>query len=135
MFAHAGDNGAVQGFEHLLQSYDMADLLDDIASADPPAYLKRCFAEGASAPHLSWRRIQQLAACAVVLDAVANLHDYADLEPELIADWRAHYAGSFALLKTAAAQALRRALERDMATADPDATAELTQLEHRMEPA
>ena len=34
------------GFEHLLKSYDVSDTLDDIASADPPAYLRRCFAEG-----------------------------------------------------------------------------------------
>ncbi len=36
------------GFEHLIKSYDVRDLLDDIASSDPPAYLKRCFAEGSS---------------------------------------------------------------------------------------
>ncbi|GEM_PF-6307103 len=28
-------------FEHLIESYDVGDLLDDIASADPPAYLHR----------------------------------------------------------------------------------------------
>jgi hypothetical protein len=113
----------------------MADLLDDIASADPPAYLQRCFAEGSSASHLSWHRVQQLAACAVVLDAVANRHDYAELEPELIADWRVHYAARFSALKAAAVLALRRALDRDSATADPDSIAELTQLEQRLEPA
>ena len=36
-------------FEHLVKSYDVSDLLDEIASADPPAYLRRCFAE--AAPH------------------------------------------------------------------------------------
>ena len=48
-------------YEHLVKSYDVRDLLDDIASADPPAYLRRCFAEGYSAPSLSWSRVQQLA--------------------------------------------------------------------------
>ena len=60
------------GFEHLIKSYDVRDLLDDIASSDPPAYLRRCFAEGSSAPHLPWPRVQQLAVCAMVLDAVLN---------------------------------------------------------------
>ena len=63
------------GFEHLIQSYDVGDLLDDIASADPPAYLRRCFAEGSSAPALSWPRVQQLAVCAMVLDAIVNDRD------------------------------------------------------------
>ena len=80
------------GFEHLLDSFSVGDMLDDIASADPPAYLRRCFAEGCSAPSLSWTRVQQLALCAMVLDAIVNHRDYAGLEPELIADWRLHYA-------------------------------------------
>jgi hypothetical protein len=46
-------------FEHLLNAYDVGDLLDDVASADPPAYLRRCFAEGASAAEFSWVRVQQ----------------------------------------------------------------------------
>ena len=79
------------GFEHLLKSYDVSDMLDDIASADPPAYLRRCFAEGCSAPSLSWARVQQLALCAMVLDSIINDRDYDVLEPELIADWRVHY--------------------------------------------
>ena len=41
------------GFEHLIKSYDVRDLLDDIASSDPPAYLRRCFAEGCAAPQMS----------------------------------------------------------------------------------
>ena len=78
------------GFEHLLKSYDVSDMLDDIASADPPSYLRRCFAEGCSTPSLSWPRVQQLALCAMVLDSIVNDRDYDVFEPELIADWRAH---------------------------------------------
>jgi len=119
------------GFEHLLKSYDVGDLLDDIASADPPAYLRRCFAEGSSAPALSWVRVQQLALCAMVLDAVLNDRDYDSMEPELIADWRSHYAAAFARLKDTALQALRRALERDRPQ-DPDAVAELEEVARRL---
>jgi hypothetical protein len=114
-------------YEHLVKSYDVRDLLDDIASADPPAYLRRCFAEGCSAPALSWARVQQLAICAMVLDAVVNGRDYEIFEHELISDWRIHYAGSCAKLKDTAVQALRRALERNRPQ-DPDAAAELEQL-------
>ncbi len=46
-------------FDHLLKSYDVSDSLDEIASFDPPAYLRRCFAEGVSAPTLSLARVQQ----------------------------------------------------------------------------
>jgi hypothetical protein len=119
--------GAMTGYEHLVKSYDVRDLLDDIASADPPAYLRRCFAEGCSAPALSWARVQQLAICAMVLDAVVNGRDYEIFEHELISDWRIHYAGSCAKLKDTAVQALRRALERNRPQ-DPDAAAELEQL-------
>ena len=115
------------GYEHLVKSYDVRDLLDDIASADPPAYLRRCFAEGCSALALSWARVQQLAICAMVLDAVVNGRDYEIFEHELISDWRIHYAGSCAKLKDTAVQALRRALERNRPQ-DPDAAAELEQL-------
>ena len=115
------------GYEHLVKSYDVRDLLDDIASADPPAYLRRCFAEGCSAPTLSWTRVQQLAICAMVLDAVVNGRDYEIFEHELISDWRIHYAGSCAKLKDTAVQALRRALERNRPQ-DPDSAAELEQL-------
>jgi hypothetical protein len=114
-------------YEHLVKSYDVRDLLDDIASADPPAYLRRCFAEGCSAPTLSWTRVQQLAICAMVLDAIVNGRDYEIFEHELISDWRIHYAGSCAKLKDTAVQALRRALERNRPQ-DPDSAAELEQL-------
>jgi hypothetical protein len=114
-------------YEHLVKSYDVGDLLDDIASADPPAYLRRCFAEGNSAPFMSWSRVQQLAVCAMVLDAIVNDREYAIFEHELIADWRIHYAGGCAKLKDTAVQALRRVLERDRPQ-DPAAAAELEQL-------
>src|SRR5258708_19207830 len=83
---------SMAGFEHLVQSYDVGDLLDEIASAEPPAYLRRCFAEGLSSPGLSWPRVQQLAVCAMVLDAIANDRDYEFFARELIADWPLHYA-------------------------------------------
>jgi hypothetical protein len=114
-------------YEHLVKSYDVRDLLDDIASADPPAYLRRCFAEGCSASTLSWSRVQQLAICTMVLDAIVNGRDYEIFEHELISDWRIHYAGSCAKLKDTAVQALRRALERDRPQ-DPEAATELEQL-------
>jgi hypothetical protein len=119
------------GFEHLVESYDVGDLLDDIASADPPAYLRRCFAEGISAPSLSWQRVQQLALCAMVLDAIVDARDYEFFERELIADWRIHYAKSCAKLKDTALQALRRVLDRDR-PANPEALAELETLVNRL---
>jgi hypothetical protein len=119
--------GAMAAYEHLVKSYDVRDLLDDIASADPPAYLRRCFAEGSSAATLSWTRVQQLAICTMVLDAIVNGREYEILEHELISDWRIHYAGACAKLKETAVQALRRALERDRPQ-DPDAATELEQL-------
>ena len=121
-------------FEHLLKSYDVSDMLDEIASADPPAYLRRCFAEGFSAPHLSWTRVQQLALCAIVLDSIVDDRDYDILEPELVADWRAHYGHDWAHMKDAAAAALRRAFDSARAQ-DPDAAVELQELEHRLAPA
>jgi hypothetical protein len=114
-------------YDHLVKSYDVRDLLDDIASADPPAYLRRCFAEGCSASTLSWARVQQLAICTMVLDAIVNGREYEIFEHELISDWRIHYAGACAKLKDTAVQALRRALERDRPQ-DPEAAAELEQL-------
>jgi hypothetical protein len=114
-------------YEHLVKSYDVGDLLDDIASADPPAYLRRCFAEGYSAASLSWARVQQLAVCAMVLDAVVNGREYDFFEHELIADWRVHYTGACVKLKGAASQTLRRVLERDRPQ-DADAATELEQL-------
>ncbi len=121
------------GFEHLLRSYDVGDLLDEIASSDPPAYLRRCFAEGLSSPTLSFVRVQQLAVCAMVLDSVLNGRDYANLEPELIAEWRAHYGQRFASIKDTAVAALRRALEQE-GTRDADSAAELDLLEQRLAP-
>jgi hypothetical protein len=122
---------AMAGFEHLIQSFDVGDLLDEIASAEPPAYLRRCFAEGSSAPVLSWTRVQQLAVCAMVLDAIVNDRDYEFLERELIADWRVHYARACLKIKDTALQALHRVLERDR-PADPDAAAELETLANRL---
>jgi hypothetical protein len=119
------------GFEHLIESYDVSDLLDDIASADPPAYLRRCFAEGSSAPVLSWVRVQQLSVCAMVLDAIVNDRDYEFFEHELISDWRVHYAKACLKMKDTALQALRRVLERDRPK-DPDAVAELETLVSRL---
>jgi hypothetical protein len=122
------------GFEHLLKSYDVGDLLDDIASSDPPAYLRRCFAEGISTPTLSFVRTQQLAVCAMVLDSILNDRDYENLEPELVADWRAHYGQKCSSMKDTAVAALHRAVEQ-LRGQDPDAAAELEELEHRLAPA
>jgi hypothetical protein len=122
---------SMAGFEHLIQSYDVGDLLDEIASAEPPAYLRRCFAEGSSAPVLSWPRVQQLAVCAMVLDAIVNDRDYEFLERELIADWRVHYARACMKIKDTALRALHRVLERDR-PADLDAAAELETLANRL---
>ena len=119
------------GFEHLLKTYDIRDLLDEIASADPPAYLRRCFAEAISAPILSVVRVQQLSVCGMVVDAIVNDRDYVDLEPELIADWRAHYASACARLKDAAVAALRRACET-FPPGDPAAAADLAELQRRL---
>lgn len=118
-------------FEHLVKSYDVRDQLDDIASADPPAYLRRCFAEGFSSPVLPWVRVQQLAVCAMVLDAIVNDRDYEIFERELIVDWRVHYAGACQKMKDAAVQALHRILERDRPQ-DADAVAELEELASRV---
>jgi hypothetical protein len=119
------------GFEHLVKSYDVGDLLDDIASADPPAYLRRCFAEGSSAPELSWPRVQQLAVCAMILDAIVNGRDYEIFEREMIADWRMHYLNSCERLKELGVQALRRVQERDRPD-DPGAATELEMLIDRL---
>lgn len=118
-------------FEHLVKSYDVGDQVDDIASAEPPAYLRRCFAEGCSAPVLPWTRVQQLAVCAMVLDALIHDRDYEFFEHELIADWRVHYAGACAGIKDTATQALHRILERDRPQ-DSDAAAELEALAGRV---
>src|ERR1700683_1682571 len=123
--------GPMAAFEHLLKSYDVGDLLDEIASADPPAYLRRCFAEGCSAAFLPWGRVQQLAVCSMVLDAIVDERDYDFFEHELIADWRMHYAGACAKLKGTAVQALHRVLEREYPK-DPAAAGELQELEGRL---
>jgi hypothetical protein len=122
----------LQDFEHLFKSYEFADLVDEIASADPPAYLRRCFAEGLSAPRLSFARVQQLAGCAVVLDAIVHGRNYDGLEPELIADWRAHDGASFAALLPAAGAALQRAGAQESVLADTAIAAELHELQHRL---
>jgi hypothetical protein len=119
------------GFEHLIKSYDVRDLLDDIASSDPPAYLRRCFAEGSSAPHLPWPRVQQLAVCAMVLDAVLNDRDYDFLERELISDWRVHYTLAFGKLKDLAQQALARVLRHEKPE-DSESAEELESLRRRL---
>jgi hypothetical protein len=118
-------------FEHLVKSYDVGDQIDDIASADPPAYLRRCFAEGCSAPVLPWARVQQLAVCAMVLDAVIHDRDYEYFEHELIADWRVHYAGTCAGMRETAVLALHRVLERDRPQ-DAAAAAEIEELAGRL---
>src|SRR6202046_862494 len=118
-------------FEHLIQSYDVGDLLDEIASAEPPAYLRRCFAEGSSAPVLSWPRVQQLAVCAMVLDAILNDRDYEFLERELIADWRIHYARACVKMKDTASQALHPVREHDR-PGEREAAAELETLASRL---
>jgi hypothetical protein len=120
-------------FEHLLKSYDVADQLDDIASSDPPAYLHRCFAEGISSPQLSFTRVQQLSVCAMVLDSIVNDRDYEGFEPELMSDWRVHFAPACARFKDTAVAALRRALDILRAQpADADAAGELEELQHRL---
>jgi hypothetical protein len=123
--------GLMAEFEHLIKAYDVDDLLDEVASADPPAYLRRCFAEGCSAPVMSYARVQQLAACAMIWDAIVNNRDYEVFEHEMISDWRVHYASACAKLKDTAAQALHRVLERDRPE-DADAAHELEELAARI---
>ena len=120
-------------FEHLLKSFDVGDQLDEIASSDPPAYLRRCFAEGISTPDLSNARVQQLAVCAMVLDSILNDRDYAMLEAELIADWRMHYGTQCSGITVIAGAALRRAHQTLLAR-DPDAAVELEALQQRLAP-
>ena len=120
--------------EHLLKSYDVGDLLDEIASADPPAYLRRCFAEGISTPALSPARVQELAVCAMVLDSILNDRDYPALEPDLIADWRAHYTADCVRMRETAVTALRRAIQQ-LQPQDAAAAGEIEQIERRLLPA
>ena len=121
------------GFEHLLKSYDVGDQLDDIASSDPPAYLRRCFAEGISAPDLSFSRVQQIAVCAMVLDSILNDREYDGFEPELIADWRAHYGAPSIRMRDTAAASVRRALDT-LRNRDAEAAGELEELAKRLTP-
>jgi hypothetical protein len=118
------------GFEHLLQSCDVGDMLDEIASADPPAYLRRCFAEGCSSPNLSWSRVQELALCGMVLDAILNDRKYEGLEPELVSDWRLHFSRPCSQMRSIALEALHRAGE--MPSVPADAAAELAEIEQRL---
>ncbi|HEY2684028.1 MAG TPA: hypothetical protein VGI93_11000 [Steroidobacteraceae bacterium] len=118
-------------FEQLTKSYEVGDQLDEIASADPPAYLRRTFAEGISSPRLNWKRIQQLAVCAMVLDAIVDDRDYEVLERELISDWRVHYLAQCRKLKELAAQALHRVLE-EFKPDDPESLSELSLLHERL---
>jgi len=117
-------------FEHLLQSCDVGDMLDEIASADPPAYLRRCFAEGCSSANLSWSRIQELGLCAMVLDSIVNAREYEGLEPELVSDWRVHFSHPCSQMRTIALEALRHAGE--MPAVPADAAPELAEIEHRL---
>jgi hypothetical protein len=121
-------------FEHLLRSEDTSDRLDEIASADPPAYLRRCFAEGCSAPALSFARVQELALCAMVLDAIVNDRDYEGFETELIADWRMHQRLACLHLRELALAALHRA-RAALGPEEPEAAAELEELTRRLAPA
>jgi hypothetical protein len=120
----------MQGFEHLLSPDEVSDMLDEIASADPPSFLRRCFAEGCSSPRLSWARARELALCAVVLDSIINDRDYG-LEPELIADWRLHYAHACSRMKDLALSALHRA-QQIASPPGSDAASELAEIERRL---
>lgn len=131
MSSRNADNGGMAGFDHLLKSYDIGDELDAIASADPPAYLRRCFAEGISTPELSFARVQQLTVCGMVLDSILHDRDYEGFEPELIADWRAHYGADCARLRDTALAALKRAADL-LREQNPDAAGELDELGQRL---
>jgi hypothetical protein len=135
MFAHGEDNGMVPDFEQLLKSLRLADLLDEIASANPPAYLRRCFAEGLSSPQLSDAHARQVVGCAVVLDSVVNEREYAGVEPELIADWRVHYGKALVPLEALAVRALQRAADQDEALAAADSGDDIKELQRRLGPA
>jgi hypothetical protein len=67
----------------------------------------------------------------MVLDAIINDRDYEFFEHELIADWRAHYAGACSKMKATAGEALRRVLEHERPE-DADAAAELQELAERL---
>lgn len=120
-------------FEHLLRSRDLSDMLDEIASADPAAYLRRVFAEGCSAPVLSFERVQELALDAMVLDAILDDREYEGLETELIADWRVHHARALKGVRDLALEALARA-QQALGPEEQEAAAELEELRRRLTP-
>ena len=125
MFSHGEDNeidGSLRAFGEILRRRRSARRHRERGSARLSAPLLRRRLLRADA--LSWRRVQQLAVCAMVLDAIVNDRDYEFFEHELIADWRIHYARACAKMKDTAVQALRRVLERERPQ-DPDAAAEL----------
>lgn len=125
--------GTVGNPIQLLKSYPIADQLDDIASAAPPAYLHRLFAEAVAEKGLSLARVQQIAVCAMVVDAVNSGREYPGLEPELMSDWREHLGADMAKLKAPAVQALRASLAPGSAPADAIEVAELKALIERLE--
>jgi len=132
MFAYGEDNATMAAFEHLLNSLRLADLVDDIVSANPPAFLRRCFAEGLSSPRLTDAHAREVVGCAVVLDAVVNERDYPGVEPELLSDWRVHYGKTLASLEPLAVQALQRAAEQDAAFSAADTDEEMKELQRRL---
>jgi hypothetical protein len=132
MFAYGEDNGRVPAFEQLLKSLGVDDLLDEIASANPPAFLRRCFAEGLSSPRLADALARQVVGCAIVLDAVVNEREYPGVEPELIADWRVHYGRTLVALEPLAVQALRRAVEQDDALSAGETGDDMQELQRRL---
>jgi hypothetical protein len=132
MFAYDEDNETVTAFEELLKSLTIADLLDEIAGANPPAFLRRCFAEGLSSPRLYDAYARQVVGCAIVLDAVVNEREYPGVEPELIADWRTHYGRTLVSLEPLAVRALRRAAEQDDALSTGDTGEEIQELQRRL---
>ena len=69
----------------------------------------------------------------MVLDSVLNNRDYEGLEPELISDWRVHFAHACSQMRDLALEAFRRAGETPAVPAD--AAPELAELEHRLAPA
>jgi hypothetical protein len=67
----------------------------------------------------------------MVLDSILHDRDYENLEPELIADWRARYLPLCARMQETALAALRRALT-EIRIQDPQAVPELEQLEQHL---
>ena len=67
----------------------------------------------------------------MVLDSIVNDRDYEMFEPELIADWRVHYASACARMKDTALRRCAGSLERDRPQ-DPEAAAELEELATRL---